>query len=103
MGGVEVCPKRVEEALFFKLKERAFRECSTYSQAYAECCRGKVVSMIWSCRDESRLLSGCLSRITSRLEDLKQEWMKTSKLDMTREDWDALLDTVVQDSSKNVQ
>lgn len=89
------CPKRVEEALFFKLKERAFRECSSYSKAYAECCQGRVLSMVWACRDESRLLSGCLSGITSRLEDVKLEWMKTSKLDMSEEDWTALLDRVL--------
>ncbi len=89
------CPKRVEEALFFKLKERAFRECSTYSRAYAECCRGRVLSMVWACRDESRLLSGCLSGITSRLEDVKHEWIKTGKLDMSEDEWGALLDRVL--------
>lgn len=94
-GGETGCPKRVEEALFFKLKERAFRECSAYSKAYAECCRGRVLSMVWACRDESRLLSGCLSGITSQLERVKVEWMKTSKLDMNEEEWGALLDRVL--------
>lgn len=93
--GNDTCPKRVEEALFFKLKERAFQECSEYSKAYAACCKGKVLSLVWACRDESRLLSGCLRGITSRLEDVKNEWMKTCQYDMTEAEWNALLDRVL--------
>lgn len=90
------CPKRVEEALFFKLKERAFRECSAYSKAYAECCKGKVISVVWSCREESRKLSGCLSKYTSRLQDLKELWMSNgSRHTMSESEWNLLLDELL--------
>lgn len=86
-------PKRVEEALFYRLKQRAFDDCADHAKAYAECCRGRVVSLVWSCRDESKVLSACMTTVTSRLDDLKREWVRAGrKQDMTESEWNALLD-----------
>ncbi|WPT17888.1 hypothetical protein PSENEW3_00005890 [Picochlorum sp. SENEW3] len=91
-------PKRVEEALFYKLKQRAFVECSEYSRAYAECCKGRVISMVWACREESRHLSDCMSRYTSRLNDLKAHWVACGSLqEMTEAQWNMLLDELLHD------
>jgi COX assembly mitochondrial protein 1 len=54
-------PKRVEEALFFRLKRRAFDKCDAAAKAYVDCCRGRSVSQAWACRGEARGLSSCLS------------------------------------------
>ena len=89
-------PKRVEEALFFKLKERAFKECGDLSRAYAQCCSGRVISLAWSCREESKALSSCMSTVTCRLDELKREWVAAGrKQDMEERDWNELLDRVV--------
>lgn len=83
-------PKRVEEALFYRLKQKAFEECANYSKAYADCCRGKVISMAWSCRKEMRELSDCMKQHTSRLEDLKERYLEAGS--PTKPDWEKLLD-----------
>ncbi len=47
-------------ALFYRLKQKAFTQCESYSKAYADCCRGRVVSVVWSCRTEMKELSDCM-------------------------------------------
>ena len=89
-------PKRVEEALFYRLKQRAFEDCDELARSYAACCSGRVVSLVWSCRDESKALSSCMTKVTSRLDDLKREWLRAGrKNEMQESDWDALLDRVL--------
>jgi len=86
-------------ALFYRLKGRAFAECSEYSKAYMDCCKGRVISVVWSCREESRALSTCLGQFTSRLEDLKAKWVKHGcKLDMDEREWNCLLDELIHDA-----
>jgi len=55
-------PKRVEEALLYRLKQRAFRECGAAAAAYADCCRGRVVSLAWACRSEAGAYNACVGR-----------------------------------------
>ena len=47
-------------ALLFQLKQRAYTVCSSAAAAYADCCRGRTLSMAWACRAELRGLSACL-------------------------------------------
>lgn len=54
------CP-RASAALFYRLKEKGFQECRRYSDAYAQCCSGRVLSVVWACRAEMRALSDCMS------------------------------------------
>ena len=89
-------PKRVEEALFYRLKNRAFEECDPLARAYAECCSGRVVSLVYKCRDEGKSLSACMSKVTSRLGALKREWLASGRrMVMNEEEWSELLDRVV--------
>ncbi|KAI3434718.1 hypothetical protein D9Q98_002779 [Chlorella vulgaris] len=83
-------PKKVEEALFYRLKQKGFKECSTTADAYAQCCSGRVLSVVWACRKELRALSDCMSTHTSRLEDLKQRYLAAGS--PSNPDWDKLLD-----------
>ena len=47
-------------------------------------------------RDESKALSSCMTKVTSRLDDLKREWLRAGrKNEMQESDWDALLDRVL--------
>ncbi len=49
-------------ALFYRLKQHGFKECRAYSDAYAECITGRVLSVAWKCRKEMRELSDCMSK-----------------------------------------
>ena len=49
-------------ALLFQLKNRAMRQCSDTAGAYADCCRGRTVSMVWACRAPLRDLNACLQQ-----------------------------------------
>lgn len=49
-------------ALFYRLKQKGFDECKAYSKAYADCCSGRVLSVVWACRGEMKALSNCMSQ-----------------------------------------
>lgn len=48
--------------LFYRLKQKAFEECRAQGTAYADCCRGRTLSMAWKCRDEMAAYSDCVSQ-----------------------------------------
>lgn len=94
--GEDTVPKRVEEALFYRLKNRAFEECDPLARAYAECCSGRVVSLVYKCRDEGKALSTCMTKVTGRLGALKREWLASGRrTDMNEDEWSELLDRVI--------
>jgi len=49
-------------ALFYRLKQKGFEECKAYSDAYAACITGRVLSVAWACRKEMKELSDCMSQ-----------------------------------------
>ena len=49
-------------ALFYKLKEKAFKTCKGSADAYAACCSGRTFSMAWACRAELKEMSECLGQ-----------------------------------------
>ena len=74
-------------ALFFRLKQKAFKECDDKAKAYAgwlmsdavatgcwspgnmtdvaahaDCCRGRILSVAWACRTEAKVLSSCMTQ-----------------------------------------
>ncbi|KAL4433997.1 hypothetical protein ABPG75_000438 [Micractinium tetrahymenae] len=89
-GGTVEVPKRVEEALFYRLKQHGFKECRAYSDAYAECITGRVLSVAWKCRKEMKALSDCMSAHTSQLEELKARYVAAGS--PSKPDWDKLLE-----------
>ena len=48
-------------ALLYRLIQKGHVECKAYSQAYADCCRGRTLSVIWTCRQQMKELSDCMS------------------------------------------
>ncbi|EFN57270.1 hypothetical protein CHLNCDRAFT_17966, partial [Chlorella variabilis] len=50
----------VPAALFYRLKQKGFQECRPYADAYAQCCSGRVLSVVWTCRKELKALSDCM-------------------------------------------
>ena len=55
------CLPPAAAALFYRLKQKGFQECSAYSDAYAACCSGRVLSVAWACRQEMKALSNCMA------------------------------------------
>lgn len=52
-------------ALRYRLDRKAMSDCQDYATAYAECCRGRTLSVVWTCRAPLRGLKQCLqSRYT---------------------------------------
>lgn len=68
--------KKVEEALRSKMKQKALKECDMYAAKYAECARGKTLSVVWQCRKQAKELNECLHHFTndSVLEDMKKDY-----------------------------
>ncbi|CAN6478776.1 unnamed protein product [Victoria cruziana] len=52
--------KKVEEALRSKMKEKALKECNDYVAKYAECAKGRTISVAWRCRQQANELNECL-------------------------------------------
>ena len=48
-------------ALFYRLKQKGFQDCTSCSDAYAACCSGRVLSVAWACRQEMKALSNCMA------------------------------------------
>ncbi|CAI5464958.1 unnamed protein product [Closterium sp. Yama58-4] len=57
--------KKVEEALRSRMKERALKECAREIEAYADCVRGRVFSIVWACRAHATELNECLHQYTN--------------------------------------
>ncbi|KAG7673078.1 hypothetical protein Ndes2526B_g05355 [Nannochloris sp. 'desiccata'] len=93
---IDEVPKRVEEALFFRLKQRGFEECDDRAKHYADCCRGRILSMAWACRAEAKEFSNCMSKYTGKIGTMKAMWIaRGAKHKMTEAEWDILLNDVI--------
>merc|ERR1712072_258851 len=75
-------PKRVEEVLIRAMKHDALAACKEKGRAYAQCCDGRTISMVWACRAPLHEYNECLHQYTSdvNLEKRKAEWLKTGIL-----------------------
>ncbi|CAN6478775.1 unnamed protein product [Victoria cruziana] len=69
--------KKVEEALRSKMKEKALKECNDYVAKYAECAKGRTISVAWRCRQQANELNECLHQYTndSVLEDMRRNYI----------------------------
>ncbi|CAK0772354.1 hypothetical protein CVIRNUC_003954 [Coccomyxa viridis] len=84
-------PSKVEEALLFRLKQHAMRQCKKQAEAYAQCCGSRVFSAVWACRQDLRDLNSCLNQHTNplQLNELKRRWLEAGQPELPN--WDALL------------
>ncbi|GAQ89417.1 hypothetical protein KFL_005190090 [Klebsormidium nitens] len=73
----EILRKKEEEALRSKMKARALKECKTTLTAFAECARGRTISVVWACKAQSREMNECLHQYTNDevFEQQKQDYM----------------------------
>ncbi|CAI7852905.1 unnamed protein product, partial [Closterium sp. NIES-53] len=60
-----------------KMKERALKECAREIEAYADCVRGRVFSIVWACRAHATELNQCLHQYTNDavLDQYKRDYM----------------------------
>jgi COX assembly protein 1 len=47
-------------ALRSKMKARTLKECDVMVAKFAECAKGRTLSVIWSCRSQARELNNCV-------------------------------------------
>lgn len=55
-----VLRKEAERRLMEKLRKVAMEGCTEEIRAFAECARGKTVSVAWKCREPSGLARACM-------------------------------------------
>jgi len=70
--------RREEETLLKATKERALKECDDYVKAFAECAKGRLVSLSWACRTELRAMQSCMYEFTcpESMEKLQKEYVR---------------------------
>lgn len=66
--------KKVEEALRSKMKSKALKECEHMISKFADCATGRTLSVVWTCRAQSRELNDCLHQYTN--DDVLAEYKK---------------------------
>ncbi|KAK9812535.1 hypothetical protein WJX73_006984 [Symbiochloris irregularis] len=84
-------PKKVQEALRYRLDQKAMADCKEPAQAYADCCRGKTLSVVWSCRQPLAAFKQCLQSRSNEdvMNELMRRWMEAGMPQSPN--WDSLL------------
>ncbi|KAK9821797.1 hypothetical protein WJX81_006514 [Elliptochloris bilobata] len=87
----QLVSRKVEEALLYRLKQKAMADCKVVARAYADCCSTRVFSAVWACRAELSTLNQCLQQHTGAqaLNELKRRWVEAGRPDVPN--WDMLL------------
>lgn len=49
-------------ALRSKMKAAALKQCDPVVSAFADCARGRTLSVVWSCRPQAREINACLKQ-----------------------------------------
>ena len=47
-------------ALRSKMKAQALKECDSIVAKFAECAKGRTLSVVWVCRQQSKEMNDCL-------------------------------------------
>ncbi|XP_057815212.2 uncharacterized protein LOC131028862 isoform X2 [Cryptomeria japonica] len=69
-------------ALRSKMKDRALKECDHYAAIFAECARGRTLSVAWRCREQAKKLNTCLHQYTN--DEVLEEYKKNYILEQER-------------------
>lgn len=74
--------KKVEEGLRVKMKDRALKECDHVVAKFADCAKGRTLSVVWACRTQSKEMNECLHQFTSDevLAEYKRQYMVEKEL-----------------------
>lgn len=85
-------PNKAEAAMVHRLKQKAVKTCGEAAKAYADCCSGRVISVVWACREQLKAFSDCTHKHTNNevLEEVKRRWIARGR--PTQPDWEQLLD-----------
>ncbi|XP_062520776.1 uncharacterized protein LOC134195715 [Corticium candelabrum] len=72
-----------KDVLIAKLvKEEAGKRCHEYNKAFADCAKGRTISMVWKCRQLSQDLQNC---IAEQAKD-EQLWKECTEIYVKRRD-----------------
>jgi len=66
------------ESIRSKMKVEARRRCEHLASTFADCCRGRTLSVIWVCRPQMKELNECLKEHTNDavLEEYKRDYVR---------------------------
>ncbi|GBF90809.1 hypothetical protein Rsub_03110 [Raphidocelis subcapitata] len=89
--------RQAEDKLAHKLALVAQVKCKGALDAYNDCCRGRMVSMVWACKRLYQESDACIQRYVN--EDnvgvMRRRWLEAGK--PNKPDWGALMEGLVDD------
>ncbi len=58
--------------------ERARRRCATVIKDFADCARGRTVSVAWHCKDQHLAMNSCMMQYATKAEEdaAREEWFE---------------------------
>ncbi|KAF9366630.1 hypothetical protein BGX34_011669 [Mortierella sp. NVP85] len=74
---MHILTRAEEEHLFKTLKANALKECDPVVKEFVECTHGRLVSVLWGCRDKHKAMNKCLMALTTQadLDKLKVQYL----------------------------
>ncbi|KAK3826042.1 MAG: hypothetical protein J3Q66DRAFT_329256 [Benniella sp.] len=74
---MHILTRAEEEYLFKTLKANALKECGPVVKEFVECTHGRLVSVLWGCRDKHKAMNKCLMALTTQadLDKLKVQYL----------------------------
>jgi COX assembly protein 1 len=58
--------------------ERARRRCATVIKDFADCARGRTISVAWHCKDQHLAMNSCMMQYATKVEEdaAREEWFE---------------------------
>ncbi|ODQ52488.1 hypothetical protein SAICODRAFT_19676 [Saitoella complicata NRRL Y-17804] len=59
-------------------RKRAREQCAPLVKAFAECCAGRTISMLWACSDQKKAMMDCVQIHSTheRLDKVRDEFIR---------------------------
>ncbi|KAF9068105.1 hypothetical protein BDP27DRAFT_1327946 [Rhodocollybia butyracea] len=70
--------RREEDNLFKSVKAQALKECDPLVKDFADCMSGRLISVVWACKDKLKLVEACMVKYTGPepMEIVRTEYLK---------------------------
>ncbi|CAO1614141.1 unnamed protein product [Jaminaea pallidilutea] len=75
--GPRALSNREEDAMMKQIRLDALKKCDDVVKDFADCAKGRTVSVVWACRKQNRDVQDCLSKHMSEesVSQARKEWL----------------------------
>ncbi|KDN42504.1 hypothetical protein K437DRAFT_237726 [Tilletiaria anomala UBC 951] len=72
---------REQETLLKQTKADALKKCDEFVKAFADCSRGRTISVAWACRGDHKAMQGCLRQYTSEeaMDKVRRDYLQHTR------------------------